>query len=99
MLGKQGWWEGDASRKHRFEEIAVTSQAEEPLPAACLVVVTKRETVCVMQGSLPPPPEVQPCSRCAPFAGWQGSACLTRLKGHWPCFQTKHGHPRQHPWW
>lgn len=62
----------------------MTSEPEEPLPAPCLVVVTERETVSDGEGSLPPPPDVQPCSDALSLAGGQGSASLTRLKATGP---------------
>lgn len=63
----------------------MTSEPEEPFPAACLVVVTERETACLMERALsPPPPDASPCSDAISVARRQGSASLTRLKATGP---------------
>ena len=76
----------------------MTSEPEEPLPAPCLVVVTERETVSDGEGSLPTPTQCAALLRCTQFS-WLAGLCLPhQAEGHWPCFQTQPGHPRQHPW-
>lgn len=63
----------------------MTSEPEELFPAACLVVVTERETACLIERApFPPPPDASPCSDGITVARLQGSAPLTRLKATGP---------------